>query len=163
MFRRLIRLGIHRAPNLALFLRNTRDLLDRRDPPRPTTWGFQLAGNTAMSSGDFEPEETRIIRGLLQDVDILVNVGANIGYYCCHALSLGKPVIAFEPIARNLYYLLQNLRTNGWSDQAAVYPVALGSAAGILEMWGGGDRRFPHQGLGFDPRELRYVCAGADA
>lgn len=138
MLRKLIRSGVDRSPSLALFLRNTRDLLDRRDPPRTTPWGFQLAGNTAMSSGDFEQEETRIVREFLQDVDILVNVGANVGYYCCHALSLGKPVIAVEPIARNLHYLLQNLRINGWADRAVVYPVALGSAPGILEMYGGG-------------------------
>lgn len=103
MFKRLIRAGIDRAPQLALFLRNTRDLLDRRNPPLPTPWGFQLAGHAGMSSGKFEPEETRVVRDCLQDVDVLVNVGANIGYYCCHALSLGKPVIAVEPIARNLF------------------------------------------------------------
>jgi len=45
---------------------------------------------------------------------------------CCHALSLGKRVIAVEPIARNVYYLLKNLRDNGWANQAEVYPVALG-------------------------------------
>jgi FkbM family methyltransferase len=68
----------------------------------------------------------------------MVNVGANVGYYCCHALSLGKPVIAVEPIARNLHYLLTNIRDNGWSQQADVFPVALGSRADILQMWGGG-------------------------
>lgn len=47
-----------------------------------------------MASGDFEPEETRLIQDLLQEVDTLVNIGANVGYYCCHALSLGKRVIA---------------------------------------------------------------------
>ena len=138
MFKRLARSGIDRAPQLALFLRNLRDLLDRHDPPRTTPWGFQLAGHAKMSSGNFEPEETHLVRNLLQDVDVLVNVGANIGYYCCHALSLGKPVIAIEPIARNLYYLLLNLRNNGWADQAEVYPVAVGAKASILKMWGGG-------------------------
>jgi len=138
MLRALIRSRIDRNPNLALFLRNIRDLLDRRDSPRATPWGFKLSGHAAMAEGVFEPEETRLVRDLLQDVDILVNVGANIGYYCCHALSLGKPVIAVEPITRNLHYLLQNIRINGWAEQSEVYPVALGSASGILEMWGGG-------------------------
>lgn len=138
MFKQLIRKGIDRSPQLALFLRNTRDILDRQSPPHLTPWGFQLAGHSGMSSGTFEPEETRAVRGLLQDVDMLVNVGANIGYYCCHSLSLGKPVIAVEPITRNLYYLLLNLRINGWANKAEVYPVALGSGSDILEMWGGG-------------------------
>jgi len=163
MLRALIRSKIDRNPNLALFLRNTRDLLDRRDPPRVTQWGFKLAGHAAMAAGTFEPEETRLVRDLLQDVDILVNVGANIGYYCCHALSLGKPVIAVEPIARNLHYLLQNLRINGWAEQAEVFPVALGSASGILEMWGGRDRCLPHQGLGLHPGKLCDPGAGPDA
>ena len=91
-----------------------------------------------MVSGTFEPEETEIVRKLLQEVDVLVNIGANVGYYCCHALSLGKSVIAVEPIARNLHYLLTNIRNNGWSQQAEVFPIALGNRVDILKMWGGG-------------------------
>jgi FkbM family methyltransferase len=90
-----------------------------------------------MAAATFEPEETELVRELLKEVDMLVNIGANIGYYCCHALSLGKPVIAVEPIARNLHYLLTNIRNNGWSQQAEVFPVALGSRTDILKMWGG--------------------------
>ncbi len=125
-------------PAVAIFLRNTRDLLDQRKPPIMTPWGFNLAGNKAMAAGAFEPQETKLVRELLQEVDVLVNVGANIGYYCCHALSLGKPVVAVEPIAHNLHYLLKNIRNNGWATQAQVFPVALGCKADILEMWGGG-------------------------
>lgn len=138
MIRKLIRSAIEPFPATALFLRNTRDLLDQRDPPRSTPWGFTLAGHKAMAAGVFEPEETVLVRKLLQEVDMLVNVGANVGYYCCHALSLGKPVIAVEPIARNLHYLLKNLRNNGWANQAQVFPIALGHGVDILEMWGGG-------------------------
>lgn len=138
MIRKLIRSAIEPFPAVALFLRNVRDLLDQRDPPRPTPWGFTLAGHKAMAAGTFEPEETTLVRKLLQEVDVLVNVGANVGYYCCHALSLGKPVIAVEPIARNLHYLLKNIRNNGWASQAQVFSAALGSDTDILEMWGGG-------------------------
>lgn len=135
--KKVLRLFLERFPSLMLFLRNTRDFLDRR-APEATPWGFTLAGHQAMAAGKFEPEETALVRRLLEEVDMLVNVGANVGYYCCHALNMGKPVIAVEPIARNLYYLLRNIRDNGWSGQAQVYPVALGAQADILEMWGGG-------------------------
>lgn len=91
-----------------------------------------------MVNGTFEPQETKLIRDLLTEVDLFVNVGANIGYYCCHALSLDKPVIAVEPIARNLHYLLKNIRSNGWATQAQIFPVALGHRTDILEIWGGG-------------------------
>lgn len=91
-----------------------------------------------MASGTFEPEETRLVRELLREVDLLVNGGASVGYYCLHALSLGKPVIAVEPIARNLHYLMRNIKENGWAHEAEIFPVALGTKADVLKMWGGG-------------------------
>jgi FkbM family methyltransferase len=138
MLKSLIKAVIKRFPALALFYRNSRDLLDQRHPSRETPWGFSLAGHDAMATGSFEPEETKLVRRLMADVDMLINVGANVGYYCCHALSMAKPVIAVEPNARNLHYLLKNIQNNGWSRKAEVFPIALGSDADILSMWGGG-------------------------
>jgi FkbM family methyltransferase len=138
MIRKLIRATLEHTPTAAQFLRNSRDLLDRSASSKITPWGFTFSGHDSMAAGAFEPEETLLVRQLLDEVDVLVNVGANVGYYCCHALSLGKPVIAVEPIARNLHYLLTNIKNNGWSQQTEVYPVALGGGADILQMWGGG-------------------------
>lgn len=134
----LLRSVIEYCPSLALFLRTFRDQMDQGQIPKMTPWGFTLAGHEAMAIGAFEPQETKLVRHLLGEVNLLVNVGANVGYYCCHALSLGKPVIAVEPIARNLRYLLKNIRNNGWATGAQVYPVAVGRGTDILEMWGGG-------------------------
>lgn len=125
-------------PKLAQFYRNSRDQLDRNQPAKDTPWGFKFAGHEEMATGTFEPNETGLVRNLLQDVDILVNIGANVGYYCCHALSLGKPVIAVEPITRNLHYLMRNIVENGWAKQVEIFPVALGSQSDILKIWGGG-------------------------
>jgi len=138
MMKNFIKSIVERFPALALFYRNTRDLLDQRHPPRQTPWGFSFAGHDAMAEGSFEPEETTVVRKLLADVDVLVNVGANVGYYCCHALSMGKPVIAVEPNTRNLHYLLKNIKNNGWEKTTEVFPVAMGRGADILQMWGGG-------------------------
>jgi FkbM family methyltransferase len=138
MIRKILRTILERFPATMRFLRNSRDMHDQRAPAKKTVWGFTLAGHDAMAAGTFEPEETVLVRKLLQEVDVLVNVGANVGYYCCHALSMGKSVIAVEPIARNLHYLLTNIRNNGWSEQAEVFPLALGAAPDILQMWGGG-------------------------
>jgi len=138
MIRHTLRSVLGNFPALTQFLRNSRDLIDRQSPARMTPWGFTLAGHEAMAAGIFEPEETAVVRKLLQEVDVFVNVGANVGYYCCHALSLGKRVVAVEPIARNLHYLLTNIRNNGWENQAEVFPVAVGDGTNILQMWGGG-------------------------
>ncbi len=138
MIRSTIKSVIDRYPVLALFYRNTRDLFDQRRPPIKTSLGFSFAGHDAMAQGDFEQSETKVVRRLMVDVDLLVNIGANVGYYCCHALSMGKPVIAIEPNTRNLHYLLQNIQNNGWANLAEVFPVAMGRGADILKMWGSG-------------------------
>jgi len=123
-------------PLMATLYRGIRDQLDSMEEPQYTPWGFKLAGNSAMSLGQFEPTETLVVRRLLEDVDILVNVGANVGYYCCQALSMGKPVIAFEPIERNLRYLYKNVKANDW-DGVEIFPIALTNRIGVLEIYGG--------------------------
>ena len=132
----LMRSLFSRFPHIATLYRSVRDQMDFMEEPKATPWGFKLAGSAAMAQGVFEPAETELVRNILPDVDILVNVGANIGYYCCHALRMGKPVIAFEPIERNMRYLCKNIKTNGWSG-AEVYPIALSNSVGVLEMYGG--------------------------
>jgi FkbM family methyltransferase len=128
---------VERFPYLASLYRNVRDEVDFADVPGNTPWNFKMAGNASMAAGTFEPLETQLVRELLQKTDVLVNVGANVGYYCCHALSMGKAVIAFEPIHRNLRYLCKNILANGWSD-AEIYPIALSNRVGILEIYGSG-------------------------
>lgn len=127
---------VSRFPRVAALYRGVRDQLDSMEEPQPTPWGFKLAGNSAMAKGTFEPIETEIVRKLINEVDVFVNVGANVGYYCCHALSMGKPVIAFEPMERNLRYLCKNIKANGW-DGVEIFPVALSNHVGVLEIYGG--------------------------
>lgn len=107
--------------------------------PAPLTpHGFRLYGSRAMQNGCFEPLETRHVNEILLHCDAFINIGANVGYYCCHAIQKGIPAYAFEPIDLNIRHLLANIRTNGWSDKVEVYPVALGSGISILEIFGAG-------------------------
>jgi FkbM family methyltransferase len=129
---------IEKFPKLAHLYRSYRDLLDRNSKSIFTPWGFKMAGQTIMATGDYEHEETLLFRRLLSEVDIFINVGANVGYYCCHALSLNKEVVAVEPIHRNLHYLLRNITENGWANQTEIFPLALGANTNILNIWGGG-------------------------
>lgn len=130
-----VRPFVDRFPRIAGVYRTVRDQLDFMKEPIITPWGFKLAGNSDMARGRFEPVETELIRTILKEVDILVNVGANIGYYCCHALSMGKQVIAFEPVQRNLRYLCKNIKVNGWTG-VEIFPIALSNCVGILELYG---------------------------
>lgn len=131
----LVKPLVSRFPRIAAMYRGMRDQLEEMEEPQPTSWGFKLAGNAAMAQGTFEPVETELVRKLLHEVDLLVNVGANVGYYCCHALSMGKPVVAFEPMPRNLRFLCKNINANGWKG-AEIFPIALSNKVGILEIYG---------------------------
>lgn len=133
-----LRMLMERFPTVMQLARELRDVMDRRAPSVTSPWGFTLAGHEQMAAGLFEPVETKIVRNLLQHVELLVNVGANVGYYCCHALSMGKPVIAVEPVQRNLHYLMRNIVENGWNRNVQIFPVAAGAQADVMTIWGGG-------------------------
>lgn len=126
--------------SLRKFIRNIREACHRNDPALMTPWGFLLSGQEHMASGDFEPEETQLVLSLLDigQKKLFINVGANVGYYCAHALRKGIATIAIEPHPANLHHLLRNIQANNWTSQCEVYPVACGSQADILQMRGRG-------------------------
>ncbi|BBO99917.1 FkbM family methyltransferase [Sulfuriferula nivalis] len=106
-----------------------------------TPLGFKLTSGLhpayeLMRIGKFEVEETAIITKLLPQVDVFVDIGANLGYYTCLALQSGKPVIAFEPQQQNLQCLFQNLTANGWESRTEVFPLALSDRPGLLTLYG---------------------------
>lgn len=125
-------------PALSVYLRRRKVDQAQKRVPVMTKYGFKFAGNQQMEEGSFEPSETVIVRSLLPHFEQFVNVGANIGYYCCHALQLGLPVIAFEPSPRNLAMLLQNVCANEWKDHVEVFPLALSKSFGVLNLYGEG-------------------------
>jgi FkbM family methyltransferase len=101
-----------------------------------TKQGYWFTGSSAMATGAFEHAETQFVTNFLPQCDLFVDVGANVGYYSCLACSLGKSVVAIEPLIHNLEYLYTNLVVNGWTD-AEVVPVALSKSAGIAKLSGG--------------------------
>jgi FkbM family methyltransferase len=106
--------------------------------PQGFTFAGAASGHAAMADGTWEAAESALFLDLIRDADLVINVGANVGYYCCLALQAGKPLWAFEPLPSNLKYLYRNVHANGWGEQAEVYPVALGGRNGLLELYGTG-------------------------
>ena len=129
---------LRRFPRLQAAYQGYRECKYRLRPPRETPQGFWLAGSASMQTGQFEPLETALVESTLPAVDVLINVGANVGYYCCLALSAGKQVIAFEPMPSNLQLLMRNISANGWQDSIEIFPMALSSRIGIIDIYGGG-------------------------
>jgi|SRR5215831_12869122 len=104
-----------------------------------TPFGFKMLAHKSMQEGHCEPYETKAFRQLVGNADVIVNAGANVGYYVLHALSLGKPVIAFEPLPWNLALLRRNLHMNHWTDKVEIFPIALGAKESetVIYGWGG--------------------------
>jgi FkbM family methyltransferase len=107
-----------------------------------------------MQTGEFEQEEVSIIKDILKSASVFIDIGANIGFYTCVALHMGKRAIAIEPKRSNLDLLYRNMSINGWND-VEVYPVGLnekpelrhlygatGTAASLLKGWAGHSERF---------------------
>lgn len=131
-----LRAQLRKIPLAALLYHRVRELLQPLGSPMaPTPWGFRMAGHQQMRTGGFEPEEVALMRKLLEEHDILVDVGANIGLYACLARSLHRRALAVEPLPANLRFLRANLAANGWQDTEVV-EAGLAREAGSAELYG---------------------------
>lgn len=131
-----LRTLIRKSPLAMAVARTIRHHRALSQTPGKTSWGFKFIGPAGMIDGTFEQSETVVVRSCIKHADVVINVGANVGFYCAHALDLGKPCIALEPHPGNVSLLLRNLKINQW--QAEVHPVACGSRPDVLELYGGG-------------------------
>ena len=132
------RLLADKFPKTAAIFRQLKDIKNINQSSKMTPLGFMFGGHKGMQRGIFEQQETVLIQKILPTIDILINVGANIGYYVCLGLHNKKKVIAFEPIASNLKYLLKNIKINEWQNNVEIFPIALSNKTGIIEIYGGG-------------------------
>lgn len=96
----------------------------------PTDWGH---GRIAWL-GFYELELTRRMCALARTGGVLVDVGANVGYFTClwAGVNLGNEVHAFEPSPRNLTMLRTNVAAQNNFQRIKVYDVAAGRESGSL-------------------------------
>jgi len=83
-----------------------------------------------------EPESTKEIKKLVKSGDVVVEAGANIGYYALMESQLvGKKgkVYAIEPSPDNVVCLKNNIRLNNNSN-IEIYPLAVGDKKGNVKM-----------------------------
>ena len=109
----------------------------------PTAHGFTVDGHTSdliqrylYVFGVWEPDVTRWLRGHLQPGDVVVDIGANIGWFSLLAASCVGPsgrVLAFEPVPSIADALEANVRRNGLPVD--VHRVVVGDSGGSTEVF----------------------------
>jgi len=124
------------APQIGRSFRSMRDAKMFRQPIQ-TEYGFSLAGDPTILGENFESEEKRVFLESLDTHDIVLDIGANVGFYACLAASRGKHTLAFEPSPRNLSFLCKNLWENKFSN-VEVFPLGLAGKSGLECIYGFG-------------------------
>lgn len=118
----------------------------------------QFISSAIQRDGIWEPFETEIFRRLCHADDMVVDIGANIGWYTVLATKLVGPlgkVIAIEPDADNRALLNRNVAMAGGGATVDIRSCAVGDAIGDAKFYlspvNKGDHRL------FDGEESRTV------
>ncbi len=80
--------------------------------------------------GIHEPVSSLLFFEEIKESDVVIDIGANVGYYVLIECSLIKDkgkVIAIEPDPRSRRLLQMNIERNGYSERVQVLPVAVGA------------------------------------
>jgi FkbM family methyltransferase len=98
-----------------------------------------------IAYGHWEPFETELVLRLLPAGGVLVDCGANIGWYSLVAAATGHSVIAIEPEPGNLAVLDRNIERNGLADRVEVHACALAGHEGVGELELSADNQGDHR------------------
>lgn len=86
-----------------------------------------------MSLYDFEPVETSMVKEHIRSGDIVVDVGANAGYYSLLFASLGARVYSYEPHPQNFALLKHNVERNNINN-ITLYNAAVSDVEGMTNL-----------------------------
>jgi FkbM family methyltransferase len=111
-----------------------------RDPP---VWMACPAGEARVAPveilnfGQYEPAETRALLPLVRDARMVLDIGANIGWFALWFAShcAGARVHAFEPVPRNVEFLARNVARNALEHRISVHSLGLSERAGTHEFF----------------------------
>lgn len=122
------------SPALATAIREFRQ---KAHQVHQSSFGMSLVGPRHLIEAGYEPKEVALVQEILQQVDVFVDVGANIGLYTCLAASKGCTVVAVEPLPSNLRCLYHNIKSNDLKG-VEVFPIGLSSAPSLSVLGGMG-------------------------
>jgi FkbM family methyltransferase len=105
-------------------------IIDRRSGIRCrcTVGSYHMFGSTWYSH-DYDVPHVPIRPG-----DVVLDIGANQGFFTCYAAYRGASVYAFEPNPESYDRLVSNIEMNGFSDRVIAKPWAIAEKEGRAEL-----------------------------
>jgi len=124
----------------------------------PTSYNvkFYVDFNDSISSsiynkGFFDKTLTEYIINNIKESDVVLDVGANLGWMTCLFASKAKKVHAFECNSEVYNQLVCNVHLNNFKDKTSLYEIALSDKKGESEF-----TRYAHSGHGHLESNVRY-------
>ena len=79
---------------------------------------------------------TDFIKSFIKEEDIIIDIGANIGYYALLEAKIAKKgkVYAIEPVSENRKFLIENIKLNNYKN-ISVYPYAISDKTGKKQIY----------------------------
>ncbi len=102
----------------------------------PTQFGFVLTGDADLDISRDQEGEIQIFEQAIEQADVLIDVGANVGLFSLLAWKHGCYVVSVEPHQGNVALLSRNIRLNEAHD-IEVHALALGEKQGNVWLYGG--------------------------
>jgi len=99
--------------------------------------GFKFIGDLDLESSRTESHELSTFKTLLAETDLVIDIGANAGFFALVAARSGTECIAVEANPQNFRLLLKNIRENECDSIEPVF-AALNSKTQVTELFGGG-------------------------
>ena len=131
--------------------RRLRDWAQAALPSRDTDHGFRFAGSQRrfrLASDELGTIE--VLRRLAPELDRFLNVGANAGFYCMLAESLGLQSLGFEPEPAAFQLFQRNLCHN--RSGCVAIPAAVAARSGCATFYGTGTAGSLLAGISGTPR-----------
>lgn len=131
--------------------RRVRDRIQVSLPARDTGHGFHFAGSQRRFR--HSPDELgtiEVLRRLAPGLSHFLNVGANAGYYCLLAETLGLLPVALEPEPAAFLLLQRNLSHN--DSRCVAIPAAVAASLGRATFYGTGTAGSLLSGISGTPR-----------
>jgi len=92
--------------------------------------GWNAIHREIKLTNEYEPHVAQQIEDHIRPGSIFIDVGANCGFHSLLAASLGAKVHAFEPNARNIWFIQQNIALNEFIID--IHPYAVGASKSLV-------------------------------